>query len=787
MDLFTCSRSYAILLAVDTPAWFIPDRDPSVFYPLHSFLNRPPASVVEAYLTALTAPGDLVIDPFASTPTVACAAHKLGRRVIAVESNPLFSWLARTVATLPPPPEMNAALTELGDAIKDEASLRAHISQLYSTTCAGCHQLTPATFFIWARGIGPVRRHYVCAHCGETYDGPASDEDREQAARFDPHGFHYHFAFQRIAPEGNRYDERTRKILDLYTPRNLYALVTLTVKIDTLFHARRERDLLLLLLLHLLDRGSSFYNDPAADATAQLKAHKEFVELNLWTEMEQTVHRLAEIGARWNLTLSPSTADVILAEHARVFMGRGSAKALGRAIPSHTATCVLTAGPQRRLAVWALSYFWGAWVLGRSAVKSLVPALDTHKGDPNWERRWYADLLETAMEALAKLLHSEGRAAFIFREAWHEPVEALLLSAARVGFDLETMMFQPALGDCARREFDSVRGNYRISFVPGGEKGVSLSEGELARKMRKAAYEAGRDVLTRRGEPLTYSWLHLAAFTRLAREGFLAQTAALYPKTGPGRFAFSAVREGLTEGYAQDIDHYSTADQFLWLRRVSAATLDPPLVDRVDDAVREILFAGKSATRQELEDAIYRRFPGDLTPEAGLIDLCAQAYAVQAADQAHDKQAAVWQWREEDPEQEKAHALEQLADLGERLQYRVAQSAPFDLTWEAEGEMAHGFVWRSRAYFGDLTRIQIAPSHGYLIIPEARVPLLQAKVRQLPTLAEAFHDAGWGWVRLPFVDKLLEQEKVERQHILLITGLVPPAAEEQTQLELFRE
>ncbi|MCI0478677.1 MAG: hypothetical protein L0Y55_20740, partial [Anaerolineales bacterium] len=56
------------------PDYFIPDRDARAFFPLRDFLRAPPISVAAEYIAALTAPGDLVIDPFGATPNVARAA-----------------------------------------------------------------------------------------------------------------------------------------------------------------------------------------------------------------------------------------------------------------------------------------------------------------------------------------------------------------------------------------------------------------------------------------------------------------------------------------------------------------------------------------------------------------------------------------------------------------------------------------------------------------------------------------------------------------------------------------
>ena len=767
------------------PDYFIPNRDPRSFYPLRDYLRGVPASVAEKYIDALTAPGDLVIDPFACAPTVARVAQTMGRRAIAVESNPLWAWLARALATLPPAQEIDAALARLGDTIKDDTPLRVHISQLYTTTCAACRKPTPVDYFVHARNAGPIHRHYTCAHCGETRDDPATEDDLQRAASFDAHAMHYHLAFERVAPPGHLHAERIRKMLAVYTPRNLYALVTLTLKIDSLFRSTREHETLLLLLLHLLDHGSSFY--ATADSAAQLTTHKQFVEFNLWREIESAARGLGRAGAPINF--AASTQELIDSATPTAFIGRGSARSLARVMPPSSATLVLATPPTRRLAVWALSYFWGAWILGRDAAQPLTPFLDARK-DAVWERRWYFDSLLQSLNALSKLLQPNARVAFVFEESWHQAIEALLLAAAGARFELETFLFQPRVGDFPHREYDDIRGDYRVTITPssvaeGGEAKTGVGTPQLEAKIRATALQAGSEILKRRGEPLAFSWVHHAAFTRAMRDGLLAQAMALKSKTPSGRLAHNAVIAGLTEGYAHDFDHYESQAQFLWLRR--SPELESPLVDRVEDAAREILQRGAQVSREELEDAVYQQFPGDLTPEAGLIDLCASAYAESRPEGFLKPFGST-------SETDKSRALDLLARLGERLEYHVERpdrsqrpfrSSPFDLVWLSNGDIAHGFVWRDRAQFADLAQVHLAPARGYLIVPESIVPLLREKARRQPHLADAVNEAGWDFVRVPFVEELLNVEKVERSDIALMAGLVPPAAEGRAQLELF--
>lgn len=752
--------------------YFIPDRDPPAFYPLSNFLQSPPVSVAERYVAAFTEPGDLIIDPFACKPTLARVAHKMGRRAILFDNNPFWAWLARAMATVPSAGEINAAFARLGDAVKDDVPLRAHIAQLYATRCVECNQLTPVDYFIHLRDEGPLQRHYTCVNCGATRDDPATPDDLERARAFDPKGFHYHLAFERVIPAENLHADRIRKMLDLYTPRNLYALVTITVKSDTLFRTPRERQILALLLVHLLDRGTSFYAEP--DKPAQLTRHKRFVEFNLWREIEYAARNLAKLDPSQGLKLSESARAVTESVETRAWIGRASAKKIAEEIPAESARLILAAPPPRRPAIWALSYFWGAWTLKRTAVRSLVPFLDPQTIDPTWERRWYFDSVTSSLTALAKILGRDARAVLVFDDSAYETMETVLLGASGAGMELESFAFQPHLGDYPRREFDSLRASYRITFSPSQLAGEKIDPSDLKTALQATALDAGREILTRRGEPLGFPWLHHAAYTRAARNGLLAQVMRAELKSPPGRFVFQAVQDGLVEGYAHDFDHHAGQEQFLWFRR---APTEPPLIDRVQQAVQDVLSRGEISCA-DLDNEIYQRFPNDLTPEAGLIGLCANAYA--------DEREGKWIARQEDVAAEKTHAQELIAKLGQQLEYAIAQNEnPFDWVWKEQGGAAHGFVWRDTAAFVDLARIHIAPTRGYLLVPESQIALLTEKTRRLSHLVEAFRDAGWDFVRLASVEKLLDGEKIERNDLVLMTGLVPMVMEERAQLELF--
>jgi hypothetical protein len=212
--------------------------------------------------------------------------------------------------------------------------------------------------------------------------------------------------------------------------------------------------------------------------------------------------------------------------------------------------------------------------------------------------------------------------------------------------------------------------------------------------------------------------------------------------------------------------------------------------------VREILARVKRIAHTDLEDLVLARFPELLTPEIELVEVCAAAYAEPVGGE--------WRWREVDSEGELRSAVELVARLGTHLNLKVRTSErgdQFDLVWSEEKivpasstgsvqearvhEDSHGFIFRDHVDLRALLRAPATPLHGLVVIPETQVELAKEKLRRLPTLQKPLHEAGWEFLRLPFIEMLLDSSSVERAEFQLALGLDPALAKGKEQMELF--
>ncbi len=768
-----------------TPGAFLPDRDPS-FYLLRAHRQPLAANVARAYIEQFTAPGDLVVDPFAASATAARVAVESGRRAIAVESNPLVAFAARLQASPPPPREISVALARWGEVLKEAARLQTHIEQLYASVCAECGDPVIVDYFIHTRELeAPVEKIYQCVTHGSRRD-PTNEADRARAAEFQPKGFHYHLIFERIAGRENPHANILRELLKLYTPRNLYALVTLTLKLDTEFRDDPAREILLACLLHALDVGTTLYTTP--DALPEREPPEKFVEVNIWRALQTAARGLSEPSA---LPKLKSAEEVARSRDPAMYVGQGSAHSLLETLGEDTRAALVLSSPARLdPTFWQLSYLWTRWLLGKAASRALEPFLDEKR--QRWG--WYGSALTTSLNDAAQLIEPEGRAVFAFPAGSHAMIEAVCLAASPV-FELQAFAFRPHRGAQATSEFGAVRGDYRVVWSRRESDGMSKPAREVAQDLRRGALAAATNILAARGEPLAYSWLHHSALSQLAREKKLAETLAarLPGRDNAFQFLRREIEAGLKEGYASDLDHWREEGRVLWVRRQSAREFSP-LPDRVEQAAREILAETPSLRRVDFDERILSRFPELLTPEIELVELCASAYADLIGDE--------WHWRQVDVAGELVQARELVKELGERLEFKIgAATQPFDLVWLDEkivpassgGELkqasvyedSHVFLFRPRVDVRALARTRARPLRGVVIVPESQVALTRERLRRAPTLLKPLADAGWEFLRVPFIEMLLASTRPQRAEFALALGLEPALVQGKEQMELF--
>ena len=107
----------AVLLRLQRLDWAFTDEDTRYLtHDLHPYPAKFPPQIPAKIISALSLPGDVVMDPFGGSGTTAVEAVRLGRKAVSVDANPLSGMVGR-VKTLPLREDILQSLTELQIAV----------------------------------------------------------------------------------------------------------------------------------------------------------------------------------------------------------------------------------------------------------------------------------------------------------------------------------------------------------------------------------------------------------------------------------------------------------------------------------------------------------------------------------------------------------------------------------------------------------------------------------------------------------------------------------------------
>ncbi|MCQ3937024.1 MAG: hypothetical protein DPW18_08270 [Chloroflexi bacterium] len=686
---------------------YLPGFKPADSGPLSRFLPALEDGVVSAWLSHQTLTGNWLLDPFGFSPRLALEAARSGYRVLVTANNPVTRFLLEMFANPPPQSEFIAALADLGALKKGEERLEAHLQSLYLTTCEKCEQRIYATAFLWRKGEDvPYARIYECRHCGDSGEHVAAEEDKERAKKIAAtDALHRSRLFERVVSLKDEDRIYAEEAIEHYLPRPLYALSTIINRLDSLHTSEARRRALTALTLLACDAGNTLWAHPAErPRPKQLSTPNQFREDNLWTMLERGVALFAESG-------SPVPCEAWHAKERRkipesggicIYEGRlrDLAHEVKREIPI---AAVVGSIPRPNQAFWTFSALWAGWLWGREAVEPYKAALRRRRYD--WA--WSATALFAMFSHLNELL-ADGVPMFGLLPEPEAPFLTSAFTAAQLaGFQLESAAL--------RTEHDPAQ----IVWKSGQKNQPAPLEIETVRS-------AMREFLSARGEPVRYLHLHAAGLIALAEANALKQTEDEFDLAM--RKIQNAMEQALKGG--DGFVHYSSGegvDTGMW--GLAAAQDGESLSDRVEVAIVTYLQKNPNAIYLEVEEDLYREFPGLMTPSKGLIYAVLNSYA--------EKDGGGWNLRREDiasarrEEMKKVFAL--LEEIGARLNFASARDDKV-LTWLEDSKPARKFYVLASAL------VQRALEHSdkrtVIVIPGGRAALVAYKQDRDPALKE---------------------------------------------------
>ena len=735
-----------------------------------------------------------VLDPFGVSPKVCVEAARRGYRVLVSANNPIARFLIEMAANPPSEADLQAALAELAASSRGEERMEPHIRGLYTTSCNQCSQTVMAEAFLWEKGAaGPFARLFTCPNCGAAGEFPATPADAERASHFASAGLHRARALERIASADDPDRIHAEEALSVYLPRAVYALFTLINKLDGLNLPHARRDLLAALLLTACDQANTLWqHPPRRERPRQLTIPPRFRENNIWLALERGVKLWASDLPRLPLTLWPELPP----ESGGICLFEGRLRDLGGLV-EHAESLRLRIGavlavlPRQNQAFWTLSALWAGWLWGRASVGPFKSVLRRRRYD--WA--WHTAGLTVAFNSLVPILNPTTPILGLIGEAEAGFLSSALLGADLAGFELRGLALR---SDPAQAQI-----HWQPSSTPAAQAGseklvglqgtsaAALSVAALSAAAHQAASQSAQEYLRKSGQPAQYLAMHTAALSGIVDGHIFRLSPAPHHEAEEGSpehperesspaesfsLAQTAIRDMLTYrgGFLRFGATESPETGFWWLRDPAESAL--PCADRVEKALVTFLLGYPGCGFGEVETALNVKFPGLLTPDLELIQVCLDSYAFQ-----DPPDSGLWRLRpQEEPsarQQDLETALAQLKALADRLGYTMEGQPP---VWiDEDGLPRYWFYTAASAVIGEIILGKPgsppSPAAGSVIVlPGGRANLVAHKLRHDPRLrglcavegspGEAA-SGGWRFLKFRHLRQMLDNLLLRRDNL----------------------
>src|SRR5512138_315742 len=702
---------------------YIPGMLPAEPGPLARFTPPLEDGVIAAWLPRHAPPGSWVLDPFGFSSRLVLEAARAGYRVLVTVNNPITRFLLEMAANPPAETDFKAAFADLASAKKGEERFGTHLQSLYSTACEKCGTEIYADSFLWRKGAeAPYARVYTCTNCGDAGERAAAPEDIDKARQIAAtDALHRSRSFERVAALEDEDRIYAEEAIEHYLPRPLYFLTSIINRLDSLNLTPERRRALNALLLVACDAGNTLWDHPSARRRPkQLNIPAEFREHNLWLQLERGLAQWTETASSVRVEAWPQR----LPESGGICIFEGRLKDLAeevrKVIPIKA---VIGSLPRPNQAFWTLSALWAGWLWGREAVEPYKPALRRRRYD--WA--WNATASNAAFTHLFGLCHLGTPFLGLLSEPEPSFLTSALTAASAAGFDLQSIAL--------RTEHDPIQ----LLWTCGEHLRRQPNEADIA-----DVREAICSHLTERGEPASYLHVHAAGLVALVKAHALKQnnqefdealrsTQSLIQKAlaEDARFVHYSNGENVDTGlWGLAIDHEHASSTGLDAIASQPSAQRGSLSDRVEIEIVTFLQKHPNSIYREIEQDLYPRFPGLLTPSIGMIYAVLSSYAV--------KEKGEWRLRPEDVASARRNELTSITNLiqaiGKRLGYATRKQEK-NYHWEQNDRIERTFYILASALLGRaLAETPYPLEQTIIVIPGGRAALAAYKAQRDPSL-----------------------------------------------------
>ncbi len=709
--------------------------------PLSRYFPPVPDSITPSWLNENVRPGGWLLDSFGFSPRIACAAARLGYKVLVVSTNPIIRFLHELAADPPAKSELQATLAALSMSPRGEQRLEPYILSIYQTECSGCSAIVSADAFIWERnGSYPVQRIYQCPACGVKGEFPTTQSDIERATQFTSSGLHRARALERVLPSDDPERIHVEAAINTYLPRAIFVLLTLINKLEG-FPAQHQQAFRAMLLMAFDQSNMLWHYPPIRFRPRQLSTPLHFLEKNIWRSLETTADQITRYqestGSPVPCThwpeLPPDTGGIC------IFTGR--LKDFSDANPDFAVDGMLAAIPRPNQALWTYSALWSGWLWGAEVAAPFKIGLRRRRYD--WG--WHTQALQAAFSNSKPLFKSDAPLMGLVGE-----LETGFLSSVLIAGDLASLELS---GIALRPESNQAQISWQNAQSPPKPLGDDL---EVVLRQAIIQY------LRQRAEP--------AEFLQLQAAGLQGMYGSTITRTSddiePGQ-VYSKIQDALEVVLSEkhDFIHFGgkehAVDIGLWALASEQASIPDqpkvlPLSDRIEMECVRYLLARPSIVKSELDTEMCRLFPGLFTPDESFVLACLQSYGEPISPDEDQ-----WLLRPQDSPAIRRREIEEMSglllQLGTKFGFSVTQPGHSQVGWIEAGVV---FSVIASAIIGrTLENAALSANACIIVLPGSRAALAFRKIESNPILQQ-YQEEGLRFLKYRHLRRLYENHNL---------------------------
>ena len=519
----------------------------SPMYLMHKYWSKKPSEIISRYIDAYTKVGDIVLDPFSGYGVTAYEAIKLGRRAIAVDLNPMSTFITRIIFE-------PVNLSHLRWAFQDvQQFCESKISELYITKCPVCGGDGIIDFVVRDHDE-PTEIAYSC-NCKHDRLFKRPDEyDKQFDTMYSQMEIPFWFPKKKSIPTTQK--EKFQYVHELFTRRNLIALSIILHAINQQ-KDQNVQNVLKLTFSAALDKCSRLkplsiksksstknrYNLSLGWVATRFYTPPLWQEVNPWKAFINSFNRIYKGKKETNKELSNAVIGTTFKDlesgEANVIIINGSAdEILKNQIPERSIDYVLTDPPfGSTIQYLTLSTFWGAW-LGFEFDYEREIVVNTMQ---NKNKEDYYKRLRSTFQALGKVTKLGSYVHIFFNDVKGPYLHKSLNYLEEANILPQKILHQPppnSFGAIARERKSGRKGHYGSYVVRGHVVDKSRVNATSVCKLREKLVESASVVLNiGHGEATTTTILH-TAYQRLDSNEI--STFAKYPAE---RYLLDSIKE----------------------------------------------------------------------------------------------------------------------------------------------------------------------------------------------------------------------------------------------------